>query len=109
MNEISVPELDKYLIIDTHGGEEDILGIVAALQLAKKYDKIVLGITCVAGRNKVERAVEDALIAQQITGTRFPVFKGKQNITKELNIVCFSSKNTPNAIILLIILAHSQL
>ncbi len=34
MREISVLELDKYIIIDTHGGEEDIFGIVAALKLA---------------------------------------------------------------------------
>lgn len=76
MNEVAVAEMDKYIIIDTHGGEEDVLGIVVALQLAKKYDKIVLGITCVAGRNTVEVAVQHALAAQEIVGTSVPVFKG---------------------------------
>jgi inosine-uridine nucleoside N-ribohydrolase len=109
MREKSVTELDKYIIIDTHGGEEDIFGIVAAIQLAKKYDKTILGITCVAGRNTVERAVEHALIAQQITGTRIPVYKGNQYMTKELTIVCCSTRTTPNATISLTILLRSQL
>jgi inosine-uridine nucleoside N-ribohydrolase len=71
-----VSEIDKYIIIDTHGGEEDILGVFVAIQLAKRYHKIILGITCVAGRNTVETAVEHALIAQKIAGTHYPVFKG---------------------------------
>jgi hypothetical protein len=28
-------ELDKYIIIDTHGGVEDIIALVAAIKLAK--------------------------------------------------------------------------
>lgn len=74
--EISVPELDRYVIIDTHGGEEDILAIAVALKMAQKHHKTVLGITCVNGRRSVEGAVHDALIAQQIAGTSVPVYKG---------------------------------
>lgn len=76
MREIAVPELDKYIIIDTHGGAEDILAIAIALKLAQRYDKIVLGITCVNGRRTLDQAVHDALIAQQIAGTSVPVYRG---------------------------------
>lgn len=99
MNEVSVAELDKYIIIDTHGGEEDILGLVAAIQLAKKYHKIILGITCVAGRRPLERAVEDALIAQQITRSSIPVYRGSHRCMQDRNRVCFSGRNTRSAII----------
>jgi inosine-uridine nucleoside N-ribohydrolase len=99
MNEVSVTELDKYIIIDTHGGEEDILGLVAAIQLAKKYHKIILGITCVSGRRPMEKAVEDALIAQQITRSSIPVFKGSQLSMQGLSKVCFSGRNTRSATI----------
>lgn len=75
-NEVAVAELDKYIIIDTHGGAEDILAIAVALRLATKFHKIVLGITCVNGRRTLEQAVHDALVAQQIAGTSVPVFKG---------------------------------
>lgn len=74
--EVSVPELDRYIIIDTHGGAEDILAIAVALKLAQRYDKTVLGITCVNGRRSLDQAVHDALVAQQIAGTTVPVFKG---------------------------------
>lgn len=76
MREEPVAELDKYIILDTHGGHEDVIGLVAALRLATKNDRIVLGITCVGGRRKMDSCVRDALIAQQIAGTSFPVFKG---------------------------------
>jgi hypothetical protein len=52
--EIAVSELDKFLIIDTHGGEQDILGIVVALKLAQRFGRTVLGITCVNGRRTVD-------------------------------------------------------
>lgn len=76
--EISVPELDKYIIIDTHGGEEDIVGIAVALALAERFEKIVLGITCVNGRRNLQQAAHDALVAQQIAGTKVPVYLGSQ-------------------------------
>ena len=76
MRELFVPEQDKYLILDTQGGQEDILALVVALKLAQHYDRVVLGITCVAGRRKLEESVRDALIAQQIAGTKFPVYIG---------------------------------
>jgi inosine-uridine nucleoside N-ribohydrolase len=76
MREIFVPEQDKYLILDIQGGQEDVLALVAALKLAHHYDRVVLGITCVAGRRKLEESVRDALLAQQIAGTKFPVYKG---------------------------------
>lgn len=79
MNEVTVSELDKYIIIDTHGGEEDIFGLVAAIQLAKKFHRTILGITCVAGRRPLDKAVEDALIALQITKSSIPVYKGRKN------------------------------
>jgi hypothetical protein len=46
--------------------------------LAEKFDKIVLGITCVNGRRSVDKAARDALIAQKIAGTKVPVIKGKR-------------------------------
>jgi inosine-uridine nucleoside N-ribohydrolase len=80
LQEISVPELDKYIIIDTHGGVEDVLGIAVALKLAERYDKIILGITCVNGRRTVDQAVHDALVAQQIVGTKIPVYRGTSSL-----------------------------
>lgn len=44
--------------------------------MAEKFDKIVLGITCVNGRRNVDKAARDALIAQKIAGTKVPVIKG---------------------------------
>lgn len=75
-NQIAVTELDKYIIIDTHGGPEDILAIALTLKLAANSDRVVLGITCSNGRRSLEQAVHDALLAQQIAGTSVPVFKG---------------------------------
>jgi len=82
MREMFVPEQDKYLILDTQGGHEDILGLVVALKLAQRYNRIVLGITCVAGRRNLDEAARDALLAQQIAGTKFPVYKGTHILTK---------------------------
>jgi len=42
------------MIIDTHGGIEDIIGIISAIHLARIYDKEIIGITCVAGRRTVD-------------------------------------------------------
>ena len=78
MREVSVPELDKYIILDCQGGAEDIVGIVSALRLAKQYDKVVLGITCVGGRRGINGAVRDALTALQIANTKLPVYKGSK-------------------------------
>lgn len=77
MRKVTVNELDKYIILDTQGGHEDIIGLVAALKLAAHYDRTVVGITCVKGRRSLDSCVRDALIAQQIAGTSIPVFKGK--------------------------------
>lgn len=71
--------LDKYIIIDAQGGYEDVAGIVAALKLSKRFDRTVLGITCVAGRRDMDSCVRDVLIAQQIAKTDIPVFRGKNN------------------------------
>lgn len=76
MRQNSVSELDKYIILDTQGGHEDVIALVAALNLAAQNDRIVLGITCVAGKRNLEKCVRDALIAQQIAGSWVPVFKG---------------------------------
>ncbi len=64
------------MILDTQGGHEDVIGLVAALILAEKTDRVVIGITCISGRRKMDNCVRDALIAQQIAGTKVPVFKG---------------------------------
>jgi inosine-uridine nucleoside N-ribohydrolase len=73
---VTVSECDKYIILDTQGGYEDVVALASALRLAQRYYKVVLGISCVAGRRKMDDCVRDALIAQQIAGTDVPVFKG---------------------------------
>lgn len=97
MREIAVSELDKYIIIDTHGGAEDILGIVAALKLAQHSNRTILGITCVNGRRTLDQAVHDALVAQQIAGTSIPVFRGKYLSMKGLSKVYCLKRSTQNA------------
>lgn len=83
----TVPELDKYIILDTQGGQEDVVALIAALNMAAKEDRTVLGITCVGGRRKIENCVNDALVAQQIAGTSVPVFKGFYCLIKDLKEV----------------------
>lgn len=51
-------------------------GIVAALKLSEKFDRTVLGITCIGSRRSMDSCVKDVLIAQQIANTKVPVFKG---------------------------------
>lgn len=77
MREVCETISDRYIIIDTHGGEEDILAIAVALRLAPSFGKIILGITCVNGRRTVEGAAHDALLAQIIAGNpQVPVYLG---------------------------------
>ena len=47
-------EQHSALIIDTHGGIEDIIGIISSIQLANLYEKQIIGISCVAGRRSVD-------------------------------------------------------
>jgi inosine-uridine nucleoside N-ribohydrolase len=76
MRQLTVSELDKYIILDTQGGHEDIIGLITALKLAAQHNRVVIGITCVKGRRSLDSCIRDALIAQQIAGTKVPVFKG---------------------------------
>lgn len=70
-------EQHSYMIIDTHGGIQDIIGIISAIQLAKIYDKEIIGITCVGGRRTVDDAATDALLAIKLCNANIPIFKGK--------------------------------
>ena len=81
MREVCTIENDKFIIIDTHGGQEDILGLVTALKLANSYEKRIIGITCVNGRRNVDESVRDVLLAQKIAGTSIPVYKGRDVFT----------------------------
>ena len=47
-------EQHNAIIIDTHGGIEDVIGIISAINLSKIYEKDIIGITCVAGRRTVD-------------------------------------------------------
>jgi inosine-uridine nucleoside N-ribohydrolase len=72
-------EPQKSIIIDTHGGIEDIIGIMSAIQLAKLYDKTILGITCVNGRRNVHDAASDALLAIKLCNANIPIYLGIKN------------------------------
>lgn len=66
------------LIIDTHGGLQDILAIVFAYQYIKKNgnNQEIIGITCVTGKNPVDDAIKSALVANKILGAKIPVYRG---------------------------------
>jgi hypothetical protein len=48
---------------------------MAAL-ICKQYDKVLLGITCVAGNTTLPNVVTNALISCKIAGIHVPIFKG---------------------------------
>lgn len=66
----------KYFIIDCDVGGDDALCIIMAALICKKYDKVLLGITCVAGNTTLPNVVTNALISSKIGGIQVPVFKG---------------------------------
>lgn len=76
LREKTLPEIDKYIVIDTHGGLEDFLAIYYAIKLAKVQKKIILGITCSNGRRTVDNAVRGAALAIQLNKADIPIFKG---------------------------------
>ena len=66
----------KYFIIDCDVGGDDALCIIMAALICKKYDKVLLGITCVAGNTTLPNVVTNALISCKIAGISVPIFKG---------------------------------
>lgn len=72
------------LIIDTHGGLQDILAIVLAHRVIQNSGtgQEIIAITCVSGKNSIDHAVKSALIANKILGTKIPIYKGTLNFTK---------------------------
>lgn len=69
-------EHHEVMIIDTHGGIEDIFSIMSAIYLSRIYEKKIIGITCVAGKRAIDDAVTDALLAVKLCNANIPVYKG---------------------------------
>jgi len=59
-------------------GGDDALCIILAAHILKKYDKKLLGITCVAGNTTLPNVVKNALISCKIAEIKVPIFKGAQ-------------------------------
>jgi inosine-uridine nucleoside N-ribohydrolase len=53
---------------------------MSAIQLAKMYDKTILGITCVNGRRNVHDAASDALLAVKLCNANIPIYLGKKQL-----------------------------
>lgn len=77
LSEFKIPPC-KYFIIDCDVGGDDALCIIMSDLICKKYDKVLLGITCVAGNTTLPNVVTNALISQKIAGLKVPVFKGAE-------------------------------
>ncbi len=75
LTEFNIPEC-KYFIIDCDVRADDALYIIMAANLMKKYDKVLLGITCIAGNTTLPNVVIKALISTKIAGLKVPIFKG---------------------------------
>lgn len=58
----SDPYISK-IIIDTHGGLDDVIAILQAINLAKFYKVDIIGITVTNGRRSLQDAADDALLA----------------------------------------------
>ena len=75
LKDLKIPP-SKYFIIDCDVGGDDALCIIMAALICKKYDKVLLGITCVAGNTTLPNVVTNALISCKIAGISVPIFKG---------------------------------
>jgi len=75
LKEFKIPS-SKYFIIDCDVGGDDALCIIMAALFCKKYDKVLLGVTCVAGNTTLPNVVTNALISCKIAGINVPIFKG---------------------------------
>lgn len=75
-------EHGKFLIIDSHGGAEDIVGLVAAIKLAKNTGKTILGITVTNGRRDLEHATKDVMLACKMCKQSIPIYQGIHRLTQ---------------------------
>ena len=65
------------IIIDTHGGLEDVIAIMHSIKFAKHNKMQIIGITVTNGRRTLEDATTDALLAVTLAGAEIPIYKGK--------------------------------
>jgi inosine-uridine nucleoside N-ribohydrolase len=65
------------IIIDTHGGLEDVIAIMHSIKFAKFNKMEIIGITVTNGRRTLEEATTDALLAVILSGASIPIYKGK--------------------------------
>lgn len=79
LKDFKIPS-SKYFIIDCDVGGDDALCIIMAALFCKKYDKVLLGVTCVAGNTTLPNVVTNALISCKIAGITVPVFRGIEYI-----------------------------
>jgi inosine-uridine nucleoside N-ribohydrolase len=64
------------IIIDTHGGLEDVIAIMHSIKFAKFNKMEIIGITVTNGRRTLEEATTDALLAVVLSGASIPIYKG---------------------------------
>lgn len=89
-----IKDTPENIIIDIKGGIGDIQALLVAFHLAKKYNKQILGITCVAGGScGINLAAEDALVACKLSQVNYPIYKGIQLIIKDLSKACLWTHN----------------
>ena len=50
--------------------------ILISKYLADKYNKKIIGITCVEGNTKIKNVITNAIISAKVAGLEVPVFKG---------------------------------
>lgn len=77
LTQFNIPK-SKYYIIDCDVGGDDALCILLAAHILKKFGKILLGITCVAGNTTLPNVVKNALISCKVAELKVPIFKGSQ-------------------------------
>ena len=56
----------KYFIIDTDVGGDDAQALLLGFHFAKKYNKTLLGITCVDGNAFLEDVITNTLITEAV-------------------------------------------
>ena len=64
------------IIIDTHGGLEDVIAIMHSIKFAKFNKMEIIGITVTNGRRTLDEATTDALLAVVLSGVEIPIYKG---------------------------------
>lgn len=64
------------MIIDTDCGGDDAQALVLLDHYVRKYNKVLLGITCCDGNAFISDVIKNVLIVQSICGSSYPIYPG---------------------------------